>query len=620
MRERIDHARTLHQLGQVWTAIDRYREILTEDPDNSEVNYRIANALKDLGEFEAALLSYDRAIKVKPDYSAAYCNRAVLLGLMHRLPEALQSYDRAIAIDPNDVLARCNRGILLSGLGRKDEALASFNAAIAAQANYFPALFGRGALLQESKQWHAALETYDLAIACNADDALTFYNRGNVLKALQRLQAALASYKQAISVSSGFFEAYEACADVLQGLARLPEALANIDQAIRINPTHASTFNNRGVILQRLGRFDEALESLNRSITLNANYADPYVNRGAVMQELGLLSDAIADYKQSIAIDEDFAEGHCNLALAYLKSGEFVDGWRKYEWRWRAKSNPAFKDKRDFEEPLWLGSPQIAGKTILLYGEQGLGDSLQFCRYVEMVAKLGPNIILEVPESLVSLCLSLSGVAQIVAQGRSLPAFDIQCPLMSLPLAFGTTLSTIPSTIPYLRPELSKVAEWSDRLGTKLKPRIGLAWTGNKSSVAHRMRHFELASLISYLPNDFQYVCLQTDVDEAGLTTLAENPQILHFGDALKGFSNTAAVCECMDLIISVDTSIAHLSGALGKRTWLLLAFNSDWRWMIGREDTPWYPTMRLYRQKSRGGWAEVFSRVARELNADPTG
>jgi tetratricopeptide (TPR) repeat protein len=617
LSHQIQQARALHQQGQLEAADTRYRRILQAHPDSAETHYRHANVLKDQGKLEASLLGYDRAIALQPDYSQAFCNRAVVLGLMGNFPEALSSYDRAIALEPKDVIAYCNRGVLLNGLGQKDAALASFDGAIAHDPGCFPAHFGRAALLQERREFVASLESYDRAIAINAADPLGHYNRGTVLRELGQWDAALASYDRAIALDGEFFLAHTGRANALWKLERYSASLDSYDRAIALNARDATTYNNRGVVLQRMGRLDAALSSYGQAIAADSDYAEAHFNRGTALEELGLVNEAIASYRQSVVINPDYPEGRVSLAAASLKAGDFGCGWTNYEWRWRATTGAVFKERRDFWQPLWTGKENIEGKTLLLYGEQGLGDSLQFCRYAGMLAERGARVVLEVPLPLVNLCGTLKGVAQVIPHANPLPDFDFQCPLMSLPLAFETTLDTVPSTTPYLSTDARDIAAWNTRLASKMKPRVGLTWSGRQTAGTNRKRHFPLASLIPHLPPEMQYFCLQTDVNETDRKTLAENPQILEFRDELRDFSKTAALCECMDLVISVDTSIAHLSGALGKTTWVLLAFNADWRWLIGRDDSPWYPTMRLYRQKVPGGWNEVFERVAADLRRE---
>jgi tetratricopeptide (TPR) repeat protein len=393
----------------------------------------------------------------------------------------------------------------------------------------------------------------------------------------------------------------------------LAAALSDYERAIALEPINADAWFNRGTVLEELDDPSSAFSSYDRALELRPSFDAAYVNRGTALQDQGLIREAVASYRAAIALNPDLPEAHYNLALASLTLGDYETGWREYEWRWRAKGAPIFREKREFAEPLWLGRESIAGKTILLYAEQGLGDCLQFCRYVELVAKLGPRIVLEAPMPLVALFGSLPYVVRIVTYGEPLPYFDVQCPLMSLPLVFGTTLGTIPSPDAYLKGDAIKTLAWQKRLGPKIRPRVGLTWSGNQAPGTNRKRHFALSRLIPYLPDGFDYFCLQTDVVAADRKAL-QSSNISQFEESLRDFSDTAALCACMDLVISVDTSVAHLAGALGKRTWVLLARVADWRWLLDREDSPWYGSVRLFRQQSDGDWDELFERVVRQL------
>jgi tetratricopeptide (TPR) repeat protein len=615
--EQIERARVLQQQGQMEAAAALYEEILAACPDNAETHYRYANVLKDQGALERAVAAYDRAIALRGDYAHAFCNRAVVLGQMRMLPEAVASYDRAIALDPTEALARCNRGMLLNAMGQKDAALASFSDAIASNAEFFPAHFCRAALLQERKQWAASLASYDRALALNARDATVYYNRGTILRELERWPDALASYDRSIALNGEFALAHAARAATLHHLNRLPEALDSYDRAIEIEPDAAAHHDGRGVVLHKLGRFELALASFNQAGALDPNSAQTCFNRGAMLEKLRDFAGAIASYHLAIARQPGFADACFNLALTSLRVGDFVTGWAQYEWRWRTHNGPISLVGRDFSQPLWLGGQYLAGKTILLYGEQGLGDSLQFCRYATLVAESGARVILEVPAPLASLCATLKGVTQVIPCGEPLPDFDVQCPLMSLPLACSTTLATVPAATPYINSEPRKVTAWQERLGAKTQPRIGLTWSGSQAARMHSERCFPLAQLSPHLSRDFQYVCVQTEITPADQQALVANCAIRQFPGELRDFSDTAALCDCLDLVISMDTSIVHLNGALGNKTWVLLPFDSDWRWLIDREDSPWYPTVRVFQQKFRGDWNEVFERVATELRRE---
>jgi tetratricopeptide (TPR) repeat protein len=646
--DEIARARALHEQGHIDAAAALYRRILDAHPGSAEGHYRYGNLLADLGQWEAALGCYDRAVASRHDHAHAHCNRAVVLGRLDRIPEALESYRRALAIDPGDVVARCNLGTLLSGLGRKSEALACFDAAVVHDARCFAGHFGKGALLQENKEWRGALAAYDLALGIQPGDPLTHYNRGTVLRQLEQWDAALASFSRAIELDASFFRAHAAQGDMLAALNRFeaavasyaraialqPEdvtlhtncgvlqhklqnfsaALASYDRALALRPEHAEAHFNRGCVLGELDDWAAALACYERAIAAQPRYQQAYVNRGSTLLSLGRIRDAIASFRQAIEIDPELAEAHYNLALAALTAADFQTGWQEYEWRWRAQSGAIYREKREFAAPLWTGRQPLAGTAVLLYAEQGLGDALQFCRYAPEVAALGARVILEVPAPLVDLCSTLPGVAQVLPYGGALPGFDYQCPLMSLPLAFHTELETIPSPAGYLRADEHRTVGWQRRLAPRSRPRIGLTWSGKRVAGTDPRRHFPLSSLLPHLPDEFDYVCLQTEVLAADRDTLTQCPAIRRY--ELSDFSDTAALCECVDLVISVDTSVAHLAGALGRPVWVLLAFSADWRWLTDREDSPWYRSVRLFRQSSPGDWNSVFQRVERALRS----
>ncbi len=440
-----------------------------------------------------------------------------------------------------------------------------------------------------------------------------YFSRGNVLWKLGLLDAALASFNQAIALKPQFAEAYFNRGALLKALNRLDGALASYDQAIACRPAYAEAFCNRGNVLRELNQFDTAMSSFDQAIALKPDLAQAYRNRGTLRAELNLLDAALDDYARALALRPNDAEAHCNRAVALLLAGDLEKGWIDYEWRLSRNRGLSSTASKNHGDRRWRGRESLAAKTVLLRSEQGFGDTLQFCRDAKRVADLNATVILEVQPPLLDLLGSLEGVSQLVAKGSPLPHFDYECPLLSLPLAFRTSLADIPSSPQYLRSDASKVAQWRGRLGARVKPRIGLAWSG---STVHRNnnRPIPLADLIGHLPPECQYVSLQKELSDADRRVLEAAPGILNFADDLSDFSQTAALADCLDLVISIDTSVAHLCAALGKTTWILLAFNPDWRWLLNRDDSPWYPTAKLYRQTELGDWNGVLERVRADL------
>jgi tetratricopeptide (TPR) repeat protein len=364
------------------------------------------------------------------------------------------------------------------------------------------------------------------------------------------------------------------------------------------------TLYNRGVALRELKRFEEALASYDHALTLRPDYAEALLNRGSILYELKRFEEALANYDQALTRRPDYAEAHFNEALCRMLIGDLNRGFEKHEWRW--ESRQARNDKRDFAQPLWLGSNEITGKTILLHAEQGFGDTIQFCRYVPLVVERAARVILEVQDPLRELMSALPGATQIVSRGEPLPDFDIHCPLLSLPLAFATRLETIPAATPYLHASPQQAMSWNARLGPKRRLRIGLAWAGRQTHKNDHNRSVSFSSLMPLLDFDATFVSLQREVRMSDTTTLRDRSDVLHFGGELNNFSDTAAIISNLDLVISVDTSVAHLAGALGKPVWILLPYVPDWRWLLDREDSPWYPTARLFRQNHTRTWDDV--------------
>jgi len=335
-------------------------------------------------------------------------------------------------------------------------------------------------------------------------------------------------------------------------------------------------------------------------------------NRGLVLQDMMWFGEALASYDRALTVRPDFAAARHNEALCRLLMGDFERGWKMHESRWETKQLKA--KRRHFSQPLWLGSTGFAGKTILLHAEQGLGDTIQFCRYVPRVAKRGGRVVLEVQRPLHELMRTLAGTAEIVSAGDPLPDFDVHCPLLSLPSAFGTERETIPSAMPYLEAPSSAVMDWATRLRAKRGARIGLAWAGNPGHNNDHNRSIGLARLLPLLDIDATFISLQKDVRAEDASVLADRSDLLHFGDALTDFCDTAALISNLDLVIAADTSVAHLAGALGKPVWVLLPLVPDWRWLLDRTTSPWYPTARLFRQDDTRRWDRVIGRVREAL------
>jgi tetratricopeptide (TPR) repeat protein len=553
-------------------------------------------------------------LEVKAEYFDALYLLGIIAGQAGKPQEATALLSKALSVNPTSADAYYNRGVALGELRRLPEALESYENAIALKSDYADAHYNRGVVLGQLNRPAEALESYERAIVLKPNHAETYNNRGIALSCLHRRAEALASYQRAIELRPGYASAHNNLGNMLIELERRAEALASFERALAFRPDYPEACNNRGIVLSDLERHAEALASFDRAIALKPEYAEAHYNRGNALRDLHRHEDAMSSYSRALALRPDYAAAHWNLADCRLLLGDFVRGWEEYEWRWKLEQHET--SRRNFVQPLWLGAPSVKGRTMLLHCERGLGDTLLYCRYAKEVAALGAKVVLEVQPPLLQLLSNLEGVHEILPVGAPLPAFDYHCPLMSLPLAFRTDLSSIPASIPYIRSDPERVAAWSARLGGKRKPRVGLVWSGS-TALKNDKRSMALADMLPLVRDWAEWVSLQKEVREAETALLASHADLRHVGAGLADFADTAALVELMDVVVTVDTSVANLAGAMGKAVWILLPFNPhDWRWMLDREDSPWYPTARLFRQAATDDWASVIRRVNDQLLA----
>jgi tetratricopeptide (TPR) repeat protein len=503
------------------------------------------------------------------------------------------------------------QGLALHRQGQWVMARTQYERVLALRPEHVQALGMLGVLALQMGRFADAAGWLERASAADPGDAAFHSNRGLALHELGQIDAALTSYDQALALAPSYAECHFNRANTLRSLGRTDEALAGYARAVALTPAFVQAHANRATLLQDLGRLDEALQSADAAIALAPDVADLHSNRANLLQDLGRLDEAIDGFERAIALDPAH-DAQWNRAFALLLAGRLEEGWRAHEWRAR---NPKVSGTlRRFAQPLWLGQTPLEGKRILLHAEQGLGDTIQFCRYARLVAERGAHVILTVPRPLVGLLRGLHGVAALHADGDPLPYFDVHCPLMSLPLAFGTTLDTAPNPQGYLKPDPALVARWAARLEPRTAPRVGLVWSGNPEQGNDRRRSMPLSLLADSLPPGLDYFSLQKDVRPTDRPVLDADDRIVDLGREISDFADTAALCAHMDVVVSVCTSVAHLSGALGRPTWVLLSSAADWRWFLEREDSPWYASARLFRQGVDGTWEPVLARLADEL------
>ena len=537
-----------------------------------------ALALHQRGQLDGASSLYTRVLKAQRDnFDALH-----LLGLLNhqrgKTGEAYRLINAALKVQPRSSDALSNLALVLHALKRSDEALAALDKA--------------------------------LALVPGHPDALN--NRGNVLLDLQRPADAVAAFDAVLASAPRHVQALINRGNARAAMGHADQALADYDAALAAAPGHPLALYNRGNALRALGRELDALAAYDGALAAAPNHANAWTNRGMAQAALNRHPDAVASYGRALALQPDNADVHFNAALSLLTIGDYRRGFAEYEWRWK---RIGMSPRKDLRKPLWLGENPLAGKSILLHAEQGLGDTLMFARYAPLLARSGARVVMEVQPELKALLAGLKGVTTIVAHGDPLPPFDVHCPLTSLPFACKTELLNIPAAIPYLRTSEHHIAKWKPRLDGLRRPRIALAWSGRATHVNDRNRSLSLAQLEPLLSLDeASFVSVQRELRPADAETLARDSRVTHVGGELDDFMDTAAVLATVECVICVDTSVAHLAGALGRSASVLLPFQPDWRWTLDREVSLWYPKLALFRQPAIGDWASVVAKVRDEL------
>jgi tetratricopeptide (TPR) repeat protein len=573
-------------------------------------------------------------------------NEALAAG---RLDEAARCYSEGVNAEPGNAALRLNLGFALLEMGDATRAADSFTQALALRkpsddfAHEAQFLLGRAEALRGNHK--AALSGFEAAVAIKPDFAQAWEEGARLLHLLERHDEAarwagkLASLnpstfakllvatelslageheqarliaQQVCNIEPANAQAAVLLFGALMKLGRRDEALAEAQRAMTFVGRTPGALVNTGVALFKLGRLDEALAHFDEALTIAPGKQDAIVNRVAVLIEQLRVREAAQEARAALATYPDDANLHWHLCIALMLQGELEEGWRESEWRTRSD---AFRGKvRQFEQPRWSGE-DLSGKTIFLQGEQGFGDNIQFVRFVPEVASRAAKVWLQVPEALEPLMHDLAPNCEQLPQGARLPDIDFHCPLLSLPAVLHTSEASLPNGVPYLRADANRTKAWRERLDAS-RLNVGITWCGNPRHVNDHNRSIPLDVFQNAATPACRFVTLQPDLREQDRAALAGSNFALDLGSELKGFEDTAALVAALDLVISVDTSVAHLAGALGKPVWILLPYAPDWRWMLDREDTPWYPTARLFRQEASRRWEPVIERVRAELEA----
>lgn len=576
-REMLETAVRLAQAGRLDEAEQICRQLLHVDPQSADARYLLGDICWHQNKREEAADHYRQVLQMRPGDPHALIQLGVLCRGLGRIPEAIDLLRSAVRVRPDLPVAHHHLGVILVQVGYRDEGEAALRQALAMQPDSADGYVTLGIVLVGRKAWDEAEECF----------------------------------RRALALRPGVAEIYLRLGAVLREQRRREEAVTMLREAVRLQPRWAEAHNQLGTAYYDQGRFPEAEACYAEAVRLEPGLVWAHNNWGNACREQGKLDEALGHFQAALARDPQSAMAHWNRALTWLAQGDYTQGWSEFEWRWQC-----IQPRQAFAQPAWDGGP-VAGKTVLVWIEQGYGDQIQFIRYARLLKGRGARVVVECAAALAPLFATCPGVDEVVIEGAPRPIFDVEVPVLSLPRLFGTTPATVPAQVPYLSAPPARVEQWRARLGSRPAFTVGVAWQGNPRHGWDQLRSFRLAQLAPLAEIEgVRLVSLQTGFGSEQVVD-APFPVTALDDDAGAGgrdFADTAAIVQCLDLVISADTAPAHLAGALARPVWVALAPGADWRWLRDREDNLWYPTVRQFWQRRLGDWDEVFARMAGEL------
>lgn len=574
--DKLQRAVQFHQAGNLADAGQLYQEILREDPDQVDALNLLGVVLSVAGKLDAAVTLLTRASELAPDFAGPFVNLGNVLQAQGRLEEAVDAFQKGLTLAPEQAETANNLASALNALGRHEAALTSCTQALQHDANLAAAHINMGNALLGLGNAEEAVVSYGKALALNPADSTAHFDLGNAQMELDDFEAAHASYTRAVALDFS-------------------------------NP---EKHYNLGNACQALDRYEDAIEAYEKAIELRPGYIDAICNLGATLQKMDRVADAIAALRDALVGEPESPDLHWNLSLALLQQGDYEEGWAEYEWRWQTPTFLAYA--RDFAKPRWQGD-DLAGRRLLIDAEQGFGDALQFIRYARLAAERGGEIVVECRPQLTRLFSAIPGIARCVDLGSEIPDYDLYCPLMSLPHVMGDSVPRVPAAVPYLAVPEGVSAD--PRIAEAEGLKVGLVWAGSPTRVDNHKRSCPVAELAPLLDvGGVTFFSLQVGEFRGELDELGDGHGVIDVVDGLGDFADTAAAVAALDLVISVDTSVLHLAGALGKPGWGLMSRPTGFLWQTERADSDWYPSLRLFRQPEPGAWAPVIGDVAAAL------
>jgi len=574
-----DTARQQHQAGRLAEAQSLYQQILTQEPDHADALHLLGYA-----QFQAG-----------------------------HAQQGLELIRRAIALDGGRAEYHCNLGVVLAAMNQHAEAIAACKQALALRPDFAEAAYNLAGSLVAVGDVEQGITMYRQALALRPDWPEAYTNLGNALQAADRLEEAVAALGQAVALRPNFADAVYNLGNALGQLERWEEAVAALRRAIAIKPVYPEAYNNLGNALRKQRQFEQAIAAYRQALQQRPDYGDAYNNLANALVEMGRIDEAIAAHTEALKLRPDDGIVHFNLAAMLLRLGRLEEAWPHYEWRWRVEE--FHQPMRQLEQPMWDGS-DLKGKRILLHTEQGFGDAIQFARYVPVVVRKGGKVIIECAGQMARLYASSPAIEQVIVAGQPLPEFEVHCPLLSVPYVLGTTLQTLPRQVPYLWFDVALAEQWRKRIGdTEGKLKAGLVWTGRPKPEPDRSIPLTRLAPLAQV-RGVRFYSLQIGPGAEQARQPPAGMDLVDWADDLNDFADTAALMANLDLILTIDSATAHLAGALAKPTWVLLPKVPDWRWMLNRDDSLWYPTMRLFRQPIAGDWDTPIRRIVEALRS----
>jgi tetratricopeptide (TPR) repeat protein len=613
--ERLQSAVQLHLAGKLDQARKVYEQVLADEPNNANALNLLGLASWQTGQHARAAELLHKAIAIDASQSAFYANLAAAQRGLGQFDEAMENYDRAIRLQPYAAVVHVHLGDLYEQLQEPEKAIASYERAVQVEPNRCEPYARLALVYKQRGDLRRAADFFHQAIQRAPAMAELYFELANVLQMANRLDDAIECYRKAIQLKPDYPEADCNLGNALRERGQWPEARELLERAVARRPQFAAPISNLGAVLQDLGQLDESRKCFERAFELEPGRPEVLMNMGTILKDFGQAEQALTWYERALAAQPGYPQALCSRGTARLSLGRFAEGWADYEHRVKC---PQYNTLR-LPGPRWDGSP-LGERRLLVHGEQGFGDQMQFIRYLPRVRALGEHVTLLVDEPLVPL-FEQSGFAPVAPKVLPLPPFDVHVPMMSLPHVFGTTVDTVPAEVPYLAADPTRIQRWRDELQKYPAFRVGIAWQGRPTFRGDPLRSIPLACFEPLARVEgVRLISLQKVHGTEQLAEVADRFEVIDLAASLDvsggAFLDIAAVMKSLDLVICCDTAVAHLAGALGVRVWVALIHAPDWRWMIGRDDSPWYPTMRLFRQSEPRQWSDVFDRMAAELRA----